>query len=56
MLAGCFLWPMWVKAKARSQRDRNEMSRRMRRELLRLCLHGILRAEYFPQLNTLLED
>lgn len=56
MLAGCFLWPMWVKAKARSQRDRDEMSRRMRRELLRLCLHGTLRAEYFPQLEKLLED
>jgi len=56
IIAGCFLWPVWVKARARSQRDRDEMSRRMRRELLRLCLHGTLRAEHFPQLEKLLAD
>ncbi len=55
MLAGCFLWPVWVKSKARSGRERNEMSRRMRREMLRLSLHGTLRAERFPQLEKLLE-
>ncbi len=56
ILAGCFLWPVWVKAKARSGKERNEMSRRMRREMLRLSLHGTLRAERFPQLEKLLEE
>ncbi len=55
MLAGCFLWPVWVKARARSRKERNEMARRMRREMLRLSLHGTLRAEQFPQLEKLLE-
>lgn len=56
MLAGCFLWPVWVKAKARSRKERTEMARRMRREMLRLSLHGTLRAEQFPQLEKLLEE
>jgi AcrR family transcriptional regulator len=56
LLAGCFLWPVWVKARARSRKERNEMARRMRREMLRLSLHGTLRAERFPQLEKLLES
>ena len=56
LLAACFLWPVWVKAKARSRKERSEMARRMRREMLRLSLHGTLRAERFPQLEKLLES
>lgn len=56
MLAGCFLWPVWVKAQARTRQERDEMSRRMRREILRLSLHGTLRATEFPQLEKLLES
>ena len=56
MLAGCFLWPVWVKARARTRKQRDEMSRRMRREILRLSLHGTLREKAFPQLEKLLES
>ncbi len=56
MLAGCFLWPVWVNAQARNGREREEMTSRMRRELLRMSLHGLLQAESFPQLEAVLQD
>ncbi|NND69936.1 MAG: TetR/AcrR family transcriptional regulator, partial [Halioglobus sp.] len=40
MLAGYFLWPVWVRSKARTKKERNAMARRMSREVLRLTLHG----------------
>ena len=55
ILAGYFLWPVWVRARARSKKERQAMSLRMRREFLRLSLHGTLRAEAFPELQQLLE-
>ena len=55
-LAGYFLWPLWVKSRAKTARERREMSLRMRREVLRLSLHGTLREEYFPQLQALLDE
>jgi AcrR family transcriptional regulator len=56
MLGGYFLWPVWVRARARTKKEREAMARRMRREVLRLSLHGILRAEKFPHLQKLLQD
>ena len=56
MLAGCFLWPVWVKARASNGRQREDMSKRMRRELLRMSLHGILKEEQFPQLQEALAE
>ncbi len=56
MLGGYFLWPVWVRARARTKTEREVMARRMRREVLRLSLHGILRAEKFPHLQKLLQD
>jgi len=55
ILAGCFLWPVWVRAKARSKKERQAMARRMSREILRLSLHGTMRAEAFPELQRLLD-
>jgi len=55
LLAGYFLWPVWVRGRARSKKERHAMSQRMRREVLRLLLHGALRAEAFPQLEKLLK-
>lgn len=55
-LAGYFLWPQWVKSRARTVKERREMSLRMRREVLRLSLHGTLREEFFPQLQALLDE
>ena len=55
MLAGYFLWPEWVRAHAHSDTDREAMASRMRREVLRLFMYGVLKAEEFPQLQELLE-
>jgi len=55
ILAGCFLWPVWVRARASSKKERKAMARRMSREVLRLSLHGTMRAESFPELQQLLE-
>lgn len=56
MLAGYFLWPVWVRSRARTKKERRLMAQRMRREVLRLSLHGTLRAEAFPQLQKLLDE
>lgn len=56
MLAGYFLWPVWVRGRAKTKKERQAMSQRMRREVLRLSLHGTLRAEAVPQLQKLLDE
>lgn len=56
MLAGYFLWPVWVRSRAKSKKDRDALARRMRREVLRLSLHGTLRVDAVPQLLKLLEQ
>lgn len=55
MLAGYFLWPEWVRAHAANDGDRQTMVARMRREVLRLFMFGVLKSEEFPQLKDLLE-
>lgn len=56
MLASYFLWPVWVRSRAKTKKERQAMSQRMRREVLRLSLHGTLRAQAVPQLQKLLDD
>jgi AcrR family transcriptional regulator len=51
-LAGTFLWPVWAHAQTRTTTQRQEMAKRFSRELLRLCLHGNLRPEKYPDLNA----
>ncbi|MFT3931222.1 MAG: TetR/AcrR family transcriptional regulator [Spongiibacteraceae bacterium] len=55
ILAGYFLWPEWVRAHATNADDRQAMASRMRREVLRLFMFGVLKSENFPQLKELLE-
>jgi AcrR family transcriptional regulator len=50
-LAGHFIWPVWVRAHARSAKERRQMAKRFTREVLRLTLHGTLRPEKFPDLE-----
>jgi AcrR family transcriptional regulator len=52
MLAGTFLWPVWVRAHARTNKERKEMTDRFAREMLRLALQGTLRPEKFPDLDA----
>lgn len=56
MLAGYFLWAEWTRAQARTDADRKDMAMRMRHEVLRLFLHGVLKPELFPQLKELLSE
>lgn len=56
ILAGYFLWPVWVRSRAHTKKDRQLMTQRMRREVLRLLLHGALRAEAYPHLQKMLEE
>jgi AcrR family transcriptional regulator len=53
MLAGAFLWPVWARAQSRTAKERQQMSKRLTREMLRLSLHGTLRPEKYPELDSL---
>lgn len=56
VLGGYFLWPEWVRAHSETDGERQKMVGRMRREMLRLFLHGVLKTEQFPQLEDILQD
>lgn len=45
MLTGYFLWPVWVRSHAKSRKARRQMAERFAREVLRLSMHGVLRAD-----------
>ena len=49
MLAGTFLWPVWVRAHARTAKERQEMADRFTNEMLRLTFNGTLRPEKFAE-------
>jgi AcrR family transcriptional regulator len=51
MLAGTFLWPVWARAQSRTVKQRKQMAKRFSRETLRLCLHGTMKAEKYPDLD-----
>ena len=52
ILAGSFIWPVWARAHTRTASERQEMSTRFSREILRLCLHGTLRPEKYTELDA----
>lgn len=52
ILAGSFIWPVWARAHARTATEREQMSTRFSREILRLCLHGTLRPEKYEELDA----
>lgn len=56
LLAGYFLWPAWVGARAKTAKERRTMSNRMRREMLRSWLFGTLRPDSFPELVCLFDS
>jgi AcrR family transcriptional regulator len=43
LIAGAFLWPVWARAHAHSPTERQRMSQRFTREVLRLCMHGTVK-------------
>ena len=52
LISGAFIWPVWVRAHARTAKERQQMMKRYTREILRLTLHGTLRPEKYPELDT----
>lgn len=52
LISGAFIWPVWVRAHARSAKERQQMMKRYTREILRLTLHGTLRPEKYPDLDA----
>lgn len=44
-LTGYFMWPVWVRAHARSRKARKEMAARYAMEVLRNSMYGVLRAD-----------
>lgn len=44
-LTGYFMWPVWVRAHARSKKARRDMARRYAMEVLRNSMYGVLRAD-----------
>ena len=45
VLTSYFLWPVWVSAHAKGKKARKTMARRFAGEVLRLAMHGMLRAD-----------
>jgi AcrR family transcriptional regulator len=56
LLSGAFIWPVWVRAHARTAKERQQMMKRYAREILRLTLHGTLRPEKYPELEALVRE
>ena len=56
MLAGNFLWPVWVNAHAKTKKERTAMTKRFSREMLRLTLNGVLKPKHYPNLIKMLKD
>ncbi|SEQ43030.1 transcriptional regulator, TetR family [Solimonas aquatica] len=52
ILTSTLLWPVWVRAHARSAKDRQQMAKRFSAEMLRMSLNGIMRPEKFAQLTA----
>lgn len=52
MLIGTFLWPVFARNQARTAKDRQQLARRFSTEMLRLSLHGTMRPEKFPELDS----
>lgn len=50
MLVGVFLWPVWARAHAKNEAERNDMAKRYSREIMRLSLNGTMRKDKFSQL------
>lgn len=53
LLAGYFLWPVWVRAHAHNDAERKRMAHRFSREVSRLCANGLVKAELYPRLAAM---
>ncbi len=51
LLAGSMMWPIWARSHARDDDDRRGLAQRFSHEVLRLCMHGSVKPEYFPEIE-----
>lgn len=51
LMAGSMLWPVWAKSHARDAEDRRRLSHRFAQEVLRLCMHGSVKPERYPEIE-----
>jgi len=49
-LAGVFFWPLWARAHAEDEKTRRKLARRFADEMLRLSIHGTMKAQAFPEI------
>ena len=56
MLTGYFMWPVWVRSHAKSKKERKQMAQRFAGEVLRLSMHGVLRADGHAILKAYLKS
>jgi len=56
MLTGYFLWPVWVRAHTRGKKARRQMAERFAGEVLRLSMHGVLRADSHALMKAYLKS
>jgi len=52
ILSASFIWPVWARAHTRTAAERQQMSARFSRELMRLCLHGTMRPTKYKELDA----
>lgn len=52
-LSAIFLWPVWARSHTRSVQERKDLAKRFSQELLRLCMHGAISPQKWPQLLRL---
>lgn len=55
MLASSFLWPIWVRAHAKSEAQRRRLAESFSKECLRLSMYGSLKPAYFPEIERYLK-
>jgi AcrR family transcriptional regulator len=52
MLIGAFLWPVWAQAQVHNPKERRKMAKRFSNEVVRLSLHGTMRADKYRELDA----
>lgn len=50
MLASSFLWPIWMRSHAKSEKERRALAESFSDECLRLSMFGSLKSERFPEI------
>jgi AcrR family transcriptional regulator len=52
ILSGTLLWPVWARSHSRDEDDRRQLANRFAQEVLRLCMHGSVKPEKYPEVEA----